>query len=118
MVRSPIGLPFLAPVDVTLISRSVSGQDGYGADVYAEVSTDSPGWVVWPTGLGSEKVQGQDIVTDNLTALAPPGTVLASVDRVLVGGRTYEVQGTPYAWQSPFTGRMPGVQVELRAVTG
>lgn len=113
-----LGLTMLAPTTVTLVARAVTGRDRYGNDVYTDTRTDSPGWVVWPSGLGAEVTQGQDIATDNLTCIAPVGTVLASVDRVEVAGKSYEVQGNPWSWQSPFTGTQPGVQVELKAVSG
>lgn len=106
----------VAPVD--LVSRIVSGQDLYGNDIRTETRTSSPGWVLWPSGLGAEQVQGQDIISDALTGLAPMGTLLTAVDRVEVFGKSYEVKGTPYVWVSPFTGTTLGVQVQLEAVSG
>lgn len=76
-----------------------------------------PGCVVYDTP-GSEAVKGQDTVTYTATVLAPPGTVVASTDRVNVDGVTFEVVGEPVVWVSPYTGRSPGVQINLRRVVG
>lgn len=112
----PSDWPFA--VTVTLVTTTVTGRDDYGKDILATVETPSPGWVVWPATQGSEATQGQDIITDTVVALAPPGTVVKATDQVKVFGRTYEVQGNPWSWQSPLTGTTPGVQVDLKAVTG
>jgi len=103
---------------VTLARLTVTGQDRYGRDVTTTSQEQSVGWVLWPTGLGSEQTQGQDITTDNVTALAPVGTDLSAIDAVVWRGRTYQVQGNTWAWSNPFTGTAPGVQVELKAVSG
>lgn len=105
-------------VTVTVLTTTVVGRDAYGKDIVSTVSVDSPGWVIWPAGAGTEAVQGQDILTDTLVGLAPPGTAVAAIDKVVVDGRTYSVQGNPWPWKSPLTGTEPGVQVALKAVTG
>lgn len=110
------GFPFGRTV--TLIGRTVTGQDGYGNDVRAEARTDVPGCPVWPRTAGAELVQGQDTVLKGLGVLLPPGTDVAAVDAVEVDGLRYEVDGEPARWQSPFTGTVPGVQVSLLRVEG
>lgn len=105
-------------VTVTLVTTTVTGQDDYGKDILSTVETPSPGWVVWPVTQGSEATQGQDIITDTLVGIAPPGTVVSAVDRVKFNGKTYEIQGNPWSWMNPFTGWEPGVQIDMKAVTG
>jgi len=106
---------------VTLVTRTVSGQDAYGNDVFTETSTAVDG-VVWPRDgngtSGNEQLQGRDTVIVGLSLLLPPGTDVTAVDRVDVGGLSYEVTGEPGHFFSPFTGSDPGVLVGLTRVTG
>lgn len=95
-----------------------TGQDQYGNDVRTQVVTVSPGWVIWPATVGAESVQGQDVITDTLVAFAPVGTDVTAIDHIVWNGGTYDVQGSPWQWQSPFTGDAVGVQVDLKRVTG
>ena len=66
---------------VTLITRTKTGEDSYGNDVYGETPTDVPGCVVWPTA-STENVQAEDQVITGLTALLPVGTDVSAVDAV------------------------------------
>lgn len=102
---------------VRLCSRTVNGTDAHGNDTYTETSTDIPGVPVWPRG-SSEMVQGQDTTVVGLWALLPPGTDVMFVDRVIVRGQAYEVDGEPAVQSSPLTGTNAGVQVALKRVTG
>jgi hypothetical protein len=101
---------------ITLVARSVTGQDAYGNDVYTEVTSAVTG--AFNPGMSSELVQGQELVTMQPTVYLPAGTDLTPYDAVDVAGQRYEVDGTPNEWQSPLTGWQPGVVVKLKAVTG
>jgi len=107
---------------VTLVTRTVSGQDAYGNDVFTETSTVVDGCVVWPRDgngtSGNEQVQGKDMVIVGLSLLLPAGTVVTATDRIVVNGLSYEVTGEPGHFSSPFTGLDPGVLVGLTRVTG
>lgn len=100
---------------VTLITRTVTGQDGDGNDVYGSTPTTLTNVPVWPAGA-SELVQGQDTAITGLYALLPPGVDVSTVDAVSVYGDTYEVDGQPGRYASPFTGLNPGVLVHLTEV--
>jgi len=102
---------------VTLLSRVRSGTDTYGNDVWTTTETVVDGCIVWPR-TSSELVQGQDMVIVGLTLLAPAGTTIQPTDQVKVAGVTYEVDGQPGDWTSPFTSWDAGVQVALTRVTG
>lgn len=102
---------------VTLLTRSKSGVDADGNDVYTSASTTVAGCAFDPGG-SLEVVQGRDTVTTTPTVYLPPGTAAHSVDAVTVRGVTYEVDGSPNSPTSPFTGWAPGVVVKLKAVTG
>ena len=103
---------------VSLVTVTVTGQDAYGKDILSKVETPIPGCSVWPATTGSEVTQGQDIVTDLLVCLFPPGTVIGATDKVKTLGRTYEVTGNSFDWASPLSGSRIGVQVNLKAVSG
>ncbi|HET8589012.1 MAG TPA: hypothetical protein VFM01_05215 [Nakamurella sp.] len=102
--------------EITLISRTVTGRDAYGNDVYSETRTTVTGG--FAPGGSSELVQGQDIVITQPRVYLPPGTVVTSVDAIEVAGVRYDVDGTPSVWVSPLTGWDAGVVVQLLAVTG
>jgi hypothetical protein len=102
---------------VTLISRTVSGQDGYGNDVYAETSTDVSPCIVQPAG-SVETIQWTDEVSTDLTVFLPFGTDIEAIDAVEINGIRYEVQGEPSNWTSPFTGRNSPEQIRVSKVTG
>lgn len=105
----------------TLITRTVTGKDGDGNDVYGETTSTvqgafAPGGSAeYPQGAGSS---GGDQVVTQPTLYLPGGTVLGAVDAVEINGTRYEVDGDPLVWTSPFTGRQAGVQVPLKKVTG
>lgn len=102
---------------VTLVTRSVTGQDAFGNDVYTESSSDVAQVPVWPRGA-TELVQGQDTTITGLSALLPEWTNVAAIDAVIVDGNRYEVDGEPGRFESPFTGLNPGVLVNLSRVAG
>ena len=102
---------------VTLITRTKTGEDSYGNDVYGETPTDVPGCVVWPTA-STENVQAEDQVITGLTALLPVGTDVSAIDAVIVAGLRYEVVGDPSSFSSPFSNLNPGIEIRLSKVTG
>jgi hypothetical protein len=102
---------------VTLVRRSVSGQDADGNDTYAEQSIDRPGCVVEPRN-SSELVQGQDLVIVGLTVYDPDPDPYLTTDLVEVDGERYEVDGLPGNYRSPFTATVGPQQVALTKYTG
>lgn len=115
--RTLLPLVHGAGKSITVVTRTVTGRDALGNDIYTETSTQVDGCVVYPRG-STELVQGQDLVTDSLTALLPPGTAITATDRVIVDGVTYEVDGQPSAWSNPFVSVADSLQVQLKVVTG
>lgn len=100
-------------VPVVLVSRTVTGQDPLGNDLYASTEVTVDG--IFAPGGSTELVQGQDLVIDQPTVYLPTGTSAAAVDAVRVYGDTYEIDGTPRAWPpNPFTGWLPDFSVEVR----
>lgn len=103
---------------VTHITRTKSGVDSYGDDTYTSLSTVLNNVPVAPRGVSVETQDMRDTVFVGLSIYVPFGTVVNAVDRFIVRGQTYEVEGQPVSETSPFTGWSPGMAVALRKVTG
>jgi hypothetical protein len=101
---------------ITVSTRTPTGRDGDGNTTYTTVNTVVRGQFV-PAG-SVEILQGQDIVVSQDTVYLPAGTVVQPVDRIVVGGVTFEVDGSPNSPVNGFTGWAPAVVVKLRKVTG
>lgn len=105
----------------TFITRTLTGQDADGNDVYTDVPVPVPGCVFAPGG-STETLGNQDTVTDQPTVYAPTGTAVDAVSAVTIPGfGTYEVDGSPNFWPAnPMTGWQPpnSVVVKLKQVTG
>lgn len=109
-------MTFAAAMPVTLITRTVSGQDAYGNDTFTETQTTIN--AAFAPGTSLELVQGQDLVTIQPTLYLPPDVDPNPIDAVLVDGQRYDVDGDTDVWMSPFTGWHPGNVVKLKRVTG
>lgn len=108
-------MPF--PEAATIVSRSVTGQDSDGGDVYGSVSTTTTG-VFAPEG-STELIQGQATVINNPTFyLATGAPVPKATDRIIIRGQTFEIDGEPRVYHNPFTGSDPGAVLRLERVTG
>lgn len=108
---------FPFPESATIVSRTVTGQDGDGNDVYTDVSTATTGAFA-PEG-STELIQGQDTVIANpkfYLSLGAP--VPAATDRLVVRGLTYEIDGPPQFFHNPFTAYEPGAVLSLQRVDG
>lgn len=107
---------------VTLVSRAKIGTDSDGNDVYTNTRTDVPRVPVWPRDgngtSGNERTNAKDQVIVGYVAVLPAGTDVTAFDAVEWRGVTYEVEGEPGIFKSPFTGWEPGVVVALKRVTG
>jgi hypothetical protein len=106
---------------VTHIVRTVTGRDALGNDAFTETSTVISNVAVAPrdsNGSANEQTQGRDTVTVGLTIGLPPGTVVNAVDRFIIRGNTYDVEGQPESLLNPFTRWNPGLPVALKRVTG
>lgn len=101
----------------TIVTRTVSGRDGDGNDVYSTLSTSTRGAFA-PAG-SSELVQGvATVLTHDTLYLEPGAPVPGPHDHVIARGVERYVDGTPEVYRSPFTGRTFGAVVHLTEVTG
>ncbi len=71
-----------------------------------------PGTSAEPVTLGRADVVTQPVV------YAPYGTDVTAADRLVVRDRTWQVDGDPADWRSPFTGWCAGSVIKLKAVEG
>lgn len=100
----------------TFITRTKTGTDPDGNDVYTESGVPIEGCLFAP-GASAETLGSQDTVVDQPTVYAPTGSpVPAVVDAVSVLGVTYEVDGNPNQWPANPTGY--SIVIKLKAATG
>ena len=110
-------VPFTSPV--VIVTRTVTGEDSDGNDVYGTSDVTVQG-VIAP-GQSLERTNGQDLVVTQPTAYLPAGVEVTAIDALELAGVRYEVDGDPQVWPAhPFTGWRPPlpVVVPLRRVTG
>lgn len=60
----------------------------------------------------------RDTVNTQPTVYAPSGADVTALDRVIVRGREWQVDGDPAEYVNPFTGWAAGLVIKLKAVTG
>lgn len=102
--------PFPYGHQITLVRRIAGPEDDYGDETVTTAEETVTG--AFDPGGFSER----DDVTDVRPAvLLPPGHDLTFLDAVRYAGVTYEVDGPPQVWDSPFTGRKFGMRVPLKA---
>lgn len=94
-------------------------------DVYGNTQTDwtTPATLtltvrgVEPTSSKEENDNRQTVITGYRLYLEPGADVLAG-DRIVMRGSTYDVDGDPADWRSPWGTDVGGVVVGLKVITG
>ena len=110
--------PLLGGVTVTLVHSAVTGRDSnYGNDVRTTTVQEIDGAAFIPGGT-SENTEGSIQVTADAEVYLPAGTQVSPEDQIIYQGVTYNVDGAPGTWTSPFTAMRGPVLVRLRVVTG
>ena len=110
---------------VTLLTETVTGQDGDGNDVVSPVEVDVPNSVFAPAGT-VELIQGQNTVIENPTiylgefdSTGQPVTPKATDKVRRANGDVFLVDGKPLIFPpNPFTGETVGAVLRLEGVTG
>src|SRR5690348_8965393 len=101
--------------DFTILSRTVTGQDGYGDDVYGATETATSGAFA-PAG-SVELTDSRDTVMAFPTIYLSPGApVPAATDQIRreATGYVYGIDGEPAVYRNPFTGDQPGAVLRLK----
>lgn len=105
-------------VTMTLVKRVLSGNvDQYNNDVYVEQSYDVSNCVFQPGGSGEIVAFAEQTNTTD-TVFLPYGTDVTYLDAIIYNGIKYEVVGVPAVWQSPFSGRVSPIRVDVNKVSG
>ncbi len=107
---------------VTILRATPGGVDPYGDPIAGGiVEVDVPGCAVAPRMSHEQfavQARGRQGVIVGLTLYCPPRTDLRSDDQVRVRGETYDTEGEPGDWRSPYTGVERGLEVALRRAEG
>lgn len=77
-----------------------------------------PGCAFDPGGSSEALDLARNVVTTQPKVYAPAGSDIAAGDRLVVHGTTYEVDGHPAVWRSPFTGDQFPLVVALKSSEG
>jgi hypothetical protein len=89
-----------------------------GIDWATPDELDIPGCGFNP-GESSEPLRdARNAVLTQPAVYAPFGSDVLAGDRLVVRGGTYDVDGTPADWRSPFTGWEPGMVIPLKRTEG
>jgi urease alpha subunit len=105
-------------VTVTLLTSTISGVDADGNDVFGSTPLTIEGCDFSP-GTSTEILGSQDTVISQPTVWFPVGAAIPqAIDKVIVQGVTYDIDGGPNVTTNPWTGWTPGPFVKLKAVTG
>lgn len=80
--------------------------------------TPYPKCAVYQNTTEEPTEDGRNSVRTATTVLLPANADITARDRVVVRGQTFEIDGDPFPWHSPFTGWEPGTQVTLGKVVG
>lgn len=109
----------MAGETVTRIRQTESGVDRYDNPTYTTAELDIPGAFFDP-GSSEETivVGGEPMVTTPTVYFPFAWPDLVEADAVRVRGVTYEVQGRPDDWRSPWGSGPGGLVVHLRLAEG
>jgi hypothetical protein len=101
-------------ITVTVQHRAQDRKGNWGV-----IGTDTISGCAWAPGTSTEDTQARDQVVETGVLYAPPNSATSAYDRIVFpDGTTYDINGTPSPYQSPFTGWAPGVAVPLKRITG
>lgn len=77
-----------------------------------------PGCAFGPGASSEPVVDARTEVLTQPTLYAPFGSDITAADRLVIRGRTWQVDGDPADYRNPFTGWEAGMVVKLKAVSG
>lgn len=89
-----------------------------GVDWSDPSSLAIPGCAFNPGQSAEPDQVGRNAIITQPEVYTPPGADVTAGDRLVVRGLTYEVEGDPADWRSPYTGWTPGLVVALKRVEG
>jgi hypothetical protein len=102
----------------TVVRVRGAGVDEYGDPIEGGSSTSLTVRAVAPRYTSDPADPSRSPVIDGFTLYFPPGVDIAATDKLTVRGGTYEVDGEPGEWVSPFTNVSHGIEVNVRRGRG
>jgi hypothetical protein len=106
------------PWTVDVLHYETGAEDEYGNDVEAWSAPDTQPVHGWGPAGSVEQGGWQRQVVADLQLYAPAGFRVGPHDRVVVDGRTFEVEGDVEDYTKGPFGFRPGLRVNLRKVSG
>lgn len=101
----------------TLVVDPYSGEtEGLSWDSPDELSISGCGYN--PGGSTEPTDDARNAVITTPEVYAPTGSDVLAGDRLVVRGQTFDVEGDPADWRSPFTGWQAGLVIRLKKVAG
>lgn len=103
--------------------RATATTDPYSGEA-TDLSWDDPdelaieGVAVAPGATAETAEADRERLDIEFTLYLPYGADVKPLDRVVVRGTAYDVEGKPADWRNPFTGSEPGTVVQVRRVGG
>lgn len=97
---------------VDILRSLPGGTDPYGDPIEGtETEIPVPGCAVWTgaTANTEQLLPGREPVTADRAVSFPSGTVVYRTDRLRIRGQVYEIEGDPFEYVSPFSGKSFGV---------
>lgn len=105
-------------ITVTLVHVTKTGINARGNAVYAETTEDIGGCAFQP-GQTSEQTQGaEELIANGRLWIPIDESQVTFNDKVIINGRTYQVDGMPKRYTSPFSGTSAPLQLDLKEVEG
>ena len=98
---------------VTLVS-TVTARDDYGDSTSTVSETVVPDCAVAPRFATESTDPRVAPVMVGLTVYMPAGTAIDADDVLRIDGKLWQVDGLPAAWENPFTGWAPGLEVPVK----
>lgn len=89
------------------------GVDEYGEPLPTTPTAETVTAIAVAPGASEENNEQQSTVRVDMTVYLPTGTVVETKAQMIVRGDTYQVEGEPADWRSPFGPWRPGIVVEL-----
>jgi hypothetical protein len=102
------------PVTILAPTTTVNSYGDTQLSWTSPATVDTTGWLAQQSAL--ENLDGRDAVITGLVVVLPAGTPITAVCRVVVDGRTYEVDGDPLSAWTPAGEHH--IEAKLRAVAG
>lgn len=103
---------------ITVLRDTPGALSADGDKTVTTTRTDIAGCAVAPVKSTETIVLGRDGLAIDLTVFAPYGSDILFTDRIEIAGIPYAIDGTPFNWQSVFTGKKFGMEIHLQRRTG